>query len=50
MPENWYRDARDLCRRHDVPFLLKQRIEDKRKISLPMLDGQQWAQFPELRP
>lgn len=45
--ENWYRDVRDHCITHDVPFLLKQRVEGNRKISLPLLDGQQWAQFPE---
>jgi protein gp37 len=48
--ENWYRDARDVCRSAGVPFFLKQKVEGARKISLPMLDGQQWAQFPTPQP
>jgi hypothetical protein len=27
-------------------FFYKQKVEDKKKISLPVLDGQQWAEMP----
>lgn len=44
--ENWYRDARDVCRSAGVPFFLKQRVEGGRKISLPALDGTVHAERP----
>lgn len=48
--ENWIRNARDATVRAGGAFFYKQRVEGNRKISLPMLDGQRWAQFPEARP
>jgi len=47
MDENWVRSIRDQCVDTDVPFFYKQRLENGHKVSLPLLDGQQWAQFPE---
>lgn len=45
--ENWARDARDACASARVPFFYKQKIEPNgRKVELPMLDGQQHAEFP----
>jgi len=29
-----------------VPFFFKQMLVGKRKVSLPSLDGRQWAEFP----
>lgn len=44
--ENWVRSVRDECTEAGVSFFYKQRAVNGRKISLPRLDGQQWAQFP----
>lgn len=48
MDENWVRSIRDQCEAGGVPFFYKQRIENGRKVELPMLDGRQWAEFPEV--
>ena len=47
MDENWVRSIRDQCVAASTSFFYKQRLENGHKISLPLLDGQQWAQFPE---
>jgi protein gp37 len=40
---------RDQCEAAKVAFLYKQRLDEKRhKVSLPMLDGRQWAEYPEV--
>ena len=39
MDLGWVRELRDQCARAVVPFLFKQRIEERKKISLPVLDG-----------
>lgn len=47
MDDGWVRDIRDRCVEHGIPFFLKQRATlGGRKISLPELDGQRWAQMP----
>ncbi|HEY9610488.1 phage Gp37/Gp68 family protein [Allocoleopsis sp.] len=46
MDENWVRSLRDQCVAHDVAFFYKQDFIKGKKVSLPELDGQQWAQFP----
>lgn len=46
MNEDWIRAVRDQCERAYVPFMYKQKIEDGKKVELPLLDGAQWAQFP----
>lgn len=43
----WVRTARDAAARHGVAFHFKQWVEPTgKKIHLPVLDGEQWAQFP----
>lgn len=46
MNERWVRVLRDQCLARGTPFFYKQRIEGRRKIELPELDGQQWSEFP----
>jgi protein gp37 len=45
---SWVRSARDQANAAGVPFFLKQKIESGKKISLPVLDGRQWAEMPSL--
>lgn len=47
--EDWYRIIRDQCRAAGVAFFLKQFAEGGKKRSLPVLDGEQHAEFPEVR-
>ena len=47
MEEDWVRSSRDQCIAAKVPFFYKQRLDEKRrKVSLPVLDGRQWAEVP----
>lgn len=46
MNEDWVRWIRDQCIDADVPFFFKQAIRGGRKVELPAIDGQQWADFP----
>jgi protein gp37 len=49
MQEAWVRNIRDECLAADVPFFYKQRLDaNGNKLSLPLLDGQRYAQFPEV--
>ncbi len=43
---SWVRSARDQAAAAGVPFFLKQKMEGGKKVSLPMLDGRQWAEMP----
>jgi protein gp37 len=43
---SWVRSARDQATAAGVPFFLKQKVEGGKKVSLPMLDGRQWAEMP----
>jgi protein gp37 len=45
---DWFRSLRDQCVMAGVPFFLKQFADHGKKIPLPMLDGQVWAQMPEV--
>lgn len=47
MDESWIRSLRDQCQTAGIWFFYKQRIENGRKVELPMLDGRQWAEFPD---
>lgn len=47
MMAGWVRSARDQAVAAGVPFFLKQKVEGGKKVSLPMLDGRQWAEFPK---
>ncbi len=50
MHEDWVRSIRDQCVAQGVAFFYKQRLDERgRKVSLPVLDGRQWAQMPEPR-
>lgn len=46
MDLNWVRDIRDACAAASVPMFFKQDATNGRKITLPMLDGRQHAEFP----
>jgi protein gp37 len=48
MDENWVRSIREQCIAAGVSFFYKQRLDGGRKVSMPRLDGVQWAQFPEV--
>lgn len=41
------RYLRDQCVAHGVPFFYKQDFVRGKKVSLPILDGRQWAEFPK---
>jgi protein gp37 len=47
---DWVRSIRDQCQRAGVAFFFKQMLEQRRKVSLPMLDGRQWAEIPACTP
>lgn len=49
MHEDWVRSLRDQCAAAGVRFFYKQRLERGRKVSLPMLDGAQHAEWPVAR-
>ena len=42
----WVRHIRDQCIHFHVPFFLKQRFDEGRKISMPELDSVVWDQMP----
>lgn len=46
MEDDWVRGLRDLCVQSGVAFFFKQRTVNGKKVSLPILDGRQWLQFP----
>lgn len=47
MNEDWVRSLRDRCQQAGVDFFYKQKTENKKKVSLPLLDGKRWAEMPE---
>lgn len=47
MSLDWVRSIRDECVAANVPFFFKQQLVNGRKVELPELDGQVWAQFPQ---
>jgi len=46
MEMDWVRDIRDQCVASSVPFFFKQKLDGRKKISMPELDGRVWAQMP----
>lgn len=46
---DWFRSLRDQCTRLGVPYFFKQYREpgQRKKVSLPVLDGRQWAEIPK---
>ncbi|NUP13824.1 MAG: DUF5131 family protein [Polyangiaceae bacterium] len=49
MQDGWVRGLRDQCARTGVSFFFKQKLEGRKVVSLPILDGRQHAAFPEVR-
>jgi protein gp37 len=43
---DWVRSLRDQCTEAGVAFFFKQDAVRGRKVSLPLLDGRQWVEFP----
>ena len=50
MDLDWVRAIRDACNSAGVPFFFKQANIDGEIVGLPKLDGEVWAQFPEVEP
>jgi protein gp37 len=49
MDEQWVLSLRDQCKAANVPFFYKQRLDGRgKKVSMPELEGQQWAECPEM--
>jgi protein gp37 len=49
MQVEWVRKLRDECKEAGVAFFLKQKLDERgRKVSLPLLDGRQWAEMPNV--
>lgn len=49
MDEAWVRTIRDQCQAAGTAFFYKQRLDSRgHKLSLPELDGRQWAEIPEV--
>jgi len=46
---DWARDLRDQCVSANVPFFFKQGRVNGEIVKMPELDGQTWAQYPEIR-
>lgn len=46
MNEDWVRSLRDQCAAAGVRFFYKQKLDGRKKVSLPMLDGVQHAEWP----
>ena len=47
MREDWVRPIRDQAKAAGCAFFYKQRLDERgHKVSLPLLDGQQWAEHP----
>ena len=42
----WMKDVKDQCEKAGVAFFFKQFVENGRKVSLPVLDGRTWEQYP----
>jgi protein gp37 len=46
MQEDWVRSLRDQCATQGVRFFYKQKLVNRKKVGLPMLDGRQWMEYP----
>jgi len=47
MNENWVRKAIAQCKENDIPVFYKQRMEGKKLIKMPLLDGRCYNEFPK---
>ena len=45
----WARSVRDQCQAAGIPFFFKQGQSGGRVVSMPYLDGRQWAEYPEVK-
>lgn len=43
---DWVRSVRDQCQAAGVPMFFKQHVDNCHKVSLPVLDGRRWTEFP----
>jgi protein gp37 len=50
MDENWVRSLRDQCAASGTVFFYKQKLEGKKKVPLPVLDGRRHDDMPTLTP
>ena len=48
MEADWVRSLRDQCKQARASFYFKQSVVNGKKISLPELDGRQWAEVPDV--
>lgn len=46
MEDAWVRSIRDQCHAANLPFFYKQKKEGTRVVSLPLLDGKRYVEFP----
>jgi protein gp37 len=48
MDEDWVRSVRDQCQAAGTAFFYKQNAVRGRKIPVPLLDGRQWMEYPDV--
>jgi len=48
MSEEWVRSLKNQCVERNIPFFYKQNAVNGKKLPLPVLDGQQWAEMPKI--
>jgi protein gp37 len=47
MKEEWVRELIAQCKQIDVPVFYKQAYQNGKKVSLPMIDGRQYVEYPQ---
>jgi len=47
MDEDWVRSLRDQCQTSGMSFFYKQKLVNDHKVSMPVLDGREWQEFPQ---
>ena len=45
----WIRDLKNQCVNAGVPFFLKHLFDNNKKISIPLIEGKIWNQFPKIQ-
>lgn len=45
---DWFRFVRDQCVDTETAFFFKQKMDGSSKISMPILDGEVWAEYPKV--
>jgi len=46
MKEEWVRGLIEQCRNSNTPVFYKQKMEGRKKITMPLIDGKRYAEFP----